>query len=59
MGSKEQPGTFDCYAHTRPREPMFILVARDAGAPALVRAWADRREAAGEDPATLVILRAA
>ena len=57
MGSKEHPGTFDCYAHARPREPMFILVARDAGAPALVRAWADRREAAGEDPAKVAEAR--
>lgn len=51
MGTKNNPGAFDCYANAEPDEPMFVLLARDAGAPALVEMWADKRESAGEDPA--------
>jgi hypothetical protein len=40
MGSKNNPGDFDCYANALPDEPMFILLARDPGAPLLVEAWA-------------------
>ncbi len=40
MGSKNEPGEFDCYANALPDEPMFILLARDASAPDLVDAWA-------------------
>jgi hypothetical protein len=29
MGSKIQPGKFDCYANALPDEPMFVLLARD------------------------------
>jgi len=45
MGTRENPGTFDCYANAEDDEPMFILLARDVTAPAVVRAWADTREA--------------
>lgn len=51
MGTKNKPGDFDCYANALPDEPMFVLLARDPHAPALVRAWADRRLEAGEDRA--------
>lgn len=44
MGSKLEPGEFDCYANALPDEPMFHLLARDPGAPFAVEAWADRRE---------------
>lgn len=44
MGTKNQPGTFDCYANADPDEPMFILLARDITAPSLVVEWAVRRE---------------
>lgn len=40
MGSKNKPGEFDCYANALPDEPMFILLARDPNAPALVEEWA-------------------
>jgi hypothetical protein len=50
MGTKNNPAPFDCYANAGPDEPMFILLARDAGAPGLVDQWADNREQAGEDP---------
>jgi len=40
MGTKNNPGAFDCYANAKPDEPMFILLARDAKAPSVVREWA-------------------
>jgi hypothetical protein len=44
MGTKNNPGTFDCYHAAADDEPMFILLARDPLAADLVRDWADRRE---------------
>lgn len=44
MGSKINPGKFDCYANALPDEPMFVLLARDPYAPLLVSLWADLRE---------------
>ena len=46
MGTKNKPGTFDCYANAEPDEPMFILLGRDPFAADLVEEWARRREAA-------------
>jgi len=46
MGTKLQPGNFDCYANAEPDEPMFILLARDLSAPHVVRGWAINRELA-------------
>lgn len=40
MGTKNNPGKFDCYEAADPDEPMFVLLARDASAPHLVRLWA-------------------
>jgi len=48
MSTKNNPGNFDCYVHAEGDEPMFILLARDNDAPALVEAWATVRELAGE-----------
>lgn len=45
MGSKANPGTYDCHAKAESDEPMFTLLARDATAPLLVREWARMREA--------------
>lgn len=45
MGTKNNPGTFDCYANAKPDEPMFVLLARDYDAPRVVREWAAHREA--------------
>lgn len=45
MGTKSNPGDFDCYAKALPDEPMFILLARDPMAPIVVREWAADREA--------------
>jgi hypothetical protein len=51
MGTKNNPGTFDCWANAEPDEPMFVLLGRDPDAPPLVRRWAHEREARGEDAA--------
>lgn len=40
MGTKNNPGDFDCYENAEPDEPMFVLLARDPQAPWLVRHWA-------------------
>lgn len=44
MGTKNNPGKFDCYKAAEPDEPMFVLLARDPQAPDLVRQWAARRQ---------------
>lgn len=51
MGTKNNPGAFDCYANAEPDEPMFVLLGRDKHAPTLVWLWATMRELDGEDPA--------
>lgn len=39
MGTKNEPGKFDCYAKADPDEPMFTLLGRDADAAFIVRVW--------------------
>ncbi len=51
MGTKNNPGTYDCYENAEPDEPMFILLGRDKGAAFLVDLWATAREKLGEDSA--------
>lgn len=51
MGTKNNPGQFDCYVAAEPDEPMFVLLARDPLAPILVKLWADLRTYAGGNPA--------
>ncbi len=48
MGTKNQPGAFDCYANAHPDEPMFVLLGRDPAAAAIVRLWTSLRERLGE-----------
>lgn len=48
MGTKNEPGKYDCYSHAHPDEPMFVLLGRDPQAPALVRLWVEKRRAEGE-----------
>lgn len=48
MGTKNNPGTFDCYENAEPDEPMFVLLARDKHAPELVRTWARHRHSIAE-----------
>jgi hypothetical protein len=50
MGTKNNPGKFDCYQNAAPDEPMFILLGRDKHAPTLVWLWAVLRELDGEVP---------
>lgn len=50
MGTKNNPGAFDCYANAEPDEPMFVLLGRDKHAPTLVWLWAVLRELDGEEP---------
>lgn len=52
MGTKNEPGTFDCFHKAEDDEPMFILLARDPMAPALVCMWADTREVIDPECAT-------
>lgn len=53
MGTKLNPGKFDCYANAAPNEPMFVLLGRDRHAAGLVRLWALLRHRAGEDEETV------
>jgi len=57
MGTKNNPGSFDCYANAAPDEPMFVLLARDRHAPLLVREWANIREEQKENPAKVAEAR--
>lgn len=47
MGTKNNPGKFDCYAAAEPDEPMFVLLGRDPVAGSLVRAWVRVRRVLG------------
>jgi len=57
MGTKNNPGKFDCYANAEPDEPMFILLGRDKHAPTLVWLWATLREFDSEDAAKVAEAR--
>ncbi len=50
MGTKNNPGKYDCYESADPDEPMFILLARDPLAPILVRHWAALRKHLAGNP---------
>lgn len=50
MGTKNNPGAYDCYANAEPDEPMFVLLARDRHAALLVNLWAALRRLDGDDP---------
>jgi len=43
MGTKNNPGAFDCYHNALPDEPMFVLLARDPDFNYFVQEWAKRR----------------
>jgi hypothetical protein len=44
MGTRNNPGKYDCYAKAEPDEPMFILLGRDTSAPEVISQWATHRE---------------
>lgn len=46
MGTKLEPGQFDCYHAALPDEPMFVLLARDPAFFDLVSNWAAGRAVA-------------
>lgn len=50
MGTKNNPGAYDCYANAHPDEPMFVLLGRDKFGASLVELWAAAREADAEKP---------
>jgi hypothetical protein len=55
MGTKNNPGTYDCYDKAEDDEPMFVLLARDPDASFLVRVWAARQAGrSGPDAAAKV-----
>lgn len=39
MGTKSNPGEYECYAKAGPDEPIFTLRAKDVSAPYLVEIW--------------------
>jgi hypothetical protein len=43
MGTKLNPGAFDCLGDAEPNEPFFTLLGRDLHAAKLVRIWAKER----------------
>jgi hypothetical protein len=53
MGTKLDPGKFECHTNALPDEPMFVLLARDPDFQRLVEEWAYGRQRAincGERP---------
>jgi len=52
LGTKLNPGKFDCYENAAPDEPMFVLLARDPVAPILVDLWAELRDLTRGRPAS-------
>ncbi len=50
MGTKNNPGDYNCYADAEPDEPIFVLLARDVRAPHVVEAWCALAEMKGTDP---------
>lgn len=49
MGTKNNPGKFDCYSRLDPDEPHFVLMGRDPAAPIMIMFWADIRSRMGEE----------
>jgi hypothetical protein len=48
MGSKSNPGKFDCWSRAEPDEPVFVLLGRDPVASIIVADWAALRERLGQ-----------
>ncbi len=49
MATKNNPGSYDCYANAEPDEPMFVLLGRDRAAPQAVLKWAEARVQMGKN----------
>lgn len=39
MGTKRNPGEYDCYGKAEPDEPLFTLLGRDASSSYMVEIW--------------------
>jgi hypothetical protein len=50
MGTKSDPGEYDCYAAAASDEPVFTLRANNKFTPTLIWLWASLSELDGEDP---------
>lgn len=48
MGTKNNPGNFNCYAAAMPDEPIFILMGRDPAAPVAMEFWIEERQRLGK-----------
>jgi len=48
MGTKLNPGRFDCWSKAADDEPMFVLLGRDPVAPLVVKFWRALREVEGQ-----------
>ncbi len=48
MGSRNEPGAFDCYNDADDDEQRFTLLGRDPMAPLVLDAWIKLRRAAGD-----------
>lgn len=55
MGTKNNPGKFDCYANAEPDEPMFVLLGRDPTAALVVTFWRAMRMQLCPDDARLAL----
>lgn len=58
MGTKNDPGKYDCHDSADPDEPLFTLLARDPLAPILVDLWASLREHSAGNPSKVAEARA-
>ena len=50
MGTKSNPGDYDCWAKLEDDEPYFVLMARDPTSRRLVDRWATLLEVEGGNP---------
>lgn len=46
MGTRQNPGKYDCLSKAKPDEPIFVILGRDRHGAAVVREWARLRELA-------------
>lgn len=58
MGTKSNPGEFDCYTKAGDDEPIFTLRAKDENAPYTILTWIICATIAGVDPAKIAEARA-
>jgi hypothetical protein len=53
VGTKNQPGKFDCYSKLEPDEPHFVLMGRDSVGWITVLFWCLMRKAADFETSTI------